>query len=445
MEAASIAELLAENKAQLSNLAEHQGLGEDILVRFWTVGQDDLDGCVAYLKAQTIITDPMTGTRWARTGTWYAGAVDYKPGNVNPLVASGAAGLIWILYQQLSKGDKVITINEVCAAYTKQKIIHTYNPFIPSGTAPKGQIITVEAQPTELGREQTIQETTTPTDQVSVSNDVSKSAESLKTVHTENATPLIKPAATKGLIVTQEAQPTPAGNERTVVVETTPTDQLAVSVDNSKSGVSTKTVHTENAVDLTPAAIVKGTITTQEAQPTPAGNQRTVVAVTVPTDQVATSYDVSKSAESTKVVHTENDTPLTKPSATKGTIVAQEAQPTPAGNERTVVVETTPTDQTADSFEKSALETIAETFHSEKADALPDEVLADGTTVEVVNKPTTAGNYQTVRRVRTGVYVLTDVTYVDRYGNSYFARGLNATETQFAAAVSAAALTASWP
>ncbi|MFA5430098.1 MAG: hypothetical protein WC329_02945, partial [Candidatus Omnitrophota bacterium] len=212
MEAASIAEILAENKAQLSEAAEHKGLGEDVFWRFWLVGQDDLDGCIAYLKAQTTILEPMKGTRWFRSGIWYAGEVSYKTGNANPLVASGGTGLMWLLYQQVSKGDKIITITESCAAYTKTREIHTYNPEIPDGAAVKGQVINVEATPTELGRERTVQETTVPKDQVAESFNESAAASSKKTLHTENATDLTKPEAPKGTIISQEADRTVAGN-----------------------------------------------------------------------------------------------------------------------------------------------------------------------------------------------------------------------------------------
>ena len=291
MEAVSIAELLAENKAQLSDLTEHQGLGEDVLVRYWMVGQDDLNGCIAYLKAQAPITDPMTGTRWARTGTWYVGDVFYKPGNANPLVASGPAGLLWILYQQLSKGDKIITINEDCAAYTKQKIIHTYNPVIPPGAATKGHIITVDATPTELGRERTAQETITPKDQVATAYDRSKAADATKILHTENGTPLTQPADTKGTIVRQSAQPTEAGNDRTTVETIVPKDQVATAYDESMAAGAVKVLNTENGTPLSKPTAAKGTIVRQSAQPTEAGNDRTTVETIVPKDQVATTYD----------------------------------------------------------------------------------------------------------------------------------------------------------
>ncbi|MFA7333518.1 MAG: hypothetical protein WC130_04400 [Kiritimatiellia bacterium] len=213
MNAESIADILAENKAQLSNLAEHQGLGQDVLIRFWTVGQEDLDGCLTYLKAQTTILNPMTGTRWARTGLWYAGDVDYKPGNANPLVVSGANGLIWLVFQTISKGDKVITITEDCAAYTKTRVIHTFNPDIPSGVAGAGTIVNVDATPTELGRERTVQETILPKDQTATSGTETGMRSVVRVSHTENpSAPMVPAAITPGVIKRVDAQPTTAGN-----------------------------------------------------------------------------------------------------------------------------------------------------------------------------------------------------------------------------------------
>jgi hypothetical protein len=403
LEAISIAEILAENKAQLSTLTEHQGLGEDVFWRFWMVGQEDLNGCIEYLKTQTTILAPMTGTRWARLGIWYAGQVEYKPGNANPIVASGSNGLMWILYQQVSKGDKVITITESCAAYTKTRILHTYNPAIPSGAALNGQIIAVQATPTELGRERTVQETTVPKDQVATAYDRSKAEDNTKVMHTENATPLTQPVDLKGTMVRQSAQPTDAGNQRTVQETIVPKDQTAVSVDNSPSQVATKTLHTENATDLTPAAIVKGRLTMQEAQPTAAGNQRTVESVIVPTDQVATSYDRSKAADNTKVLHTENATPLTQPADVKGTIVRQSAQPTPAGNDRTTVETIVPKDQVETSYEQNAFESVDTILHTENDAALPDPTPAAGYVKKNQNIPTEAGNARTQQEIRTAI------------------------------------------
>jgi hypothetical protein len=396
LEATDIANLLAESKAQISNLAEHQGLGEDVMVRFWLVNQEDLEGCVAYLKAMTTVTDPMAGTRWARSGTWYAGAVDYKPGNSNPLVVSGAAGLVWILYQQLSKGDKIITITESCAAYTKTKIIHTYNALIPSGAAGAGQIINVDAQPTALGRERTVQETIVPKDQVATAYDRSKASDAAKVLHTENATPLTQPADVKGTIVRQSAQPTEAGNDRTVVETIVPKDQVATAYDRSKAADAAKVLHTENGTPLTQPADVKGTIVRQSAQPTEAGNDRTVVETIVPKDQVATGYDRSKAADATKVVHTENGTPLTQPADVKGTIVRQSAQPTEAGNDRTVVETIVPKDQVATGYDRSKAADATKVVHTENATPLTQPADVKGTIVRQSAQPTEAGNDRTV-------------------------------------------------
>jgi len=276
MEAASIAEILSENKARLSEADEDQGRGEDVFSRYWLVGQDDLDGCVAYLKAMTIVEAPMAGTRWAREGVWYAGRVRYKPGNDNPLVASGANGLVWILSQELSKGTKEITIDEECAAWTKRTVINTYNPSIPSGTASARTIVRVGATPTDLGREQTTKETTTPKDQVSTAYDRSKAADATKVVHTENATPLSQPADVKGTIVRQSAQPTEAGNERTEVDTIVPKDQVATEGEDGGLEKATTVLHTENASTPTaPPASAQGNIKKVVADPTEAGNLRT--------------------------------------------------------------------------------------------------------------------------------------------------------------------------
>jgi hypothetical protein len=170
---------------------------------------------------------------------------------------------------------------------------------------------------------------------VAVSVDNSLAGVSTKTLHTENPSDLSAPGVVKGTITKQEAQPTEAGNQRTIEVVNVPADQVAVSVDNSPSGVSVKTLHTENPSDLSAPAIVKGTITRQDAQPTEAGNQRTIEVSSVPTDQVETSFDQSAFATSQVELHTENSAPLVAPTPEAGKRKSSHNRPTEAGNTQT--------------------------------------------------------------------------------------------------------------
>ncbi len=443
MDTAKIAEILSENKARLSELREHQGRGEDVFFRYWVVGQDALDDCVLYLKSMTTVVNPMLGTRWARAGTWYAGEVNYRPASDNQLltrVTSTVPGMLWALFQQLNKGTKVITIDEDCAAYTKKRIITTYNSTIPSGTASKGTVVSVDADPTELGRERTVQETTTVKDQVSVSWDVSPSAESTRTLHTENPAVLEKPTETKGVIVRQTSQPTTAGNERTVEEIITVKDQAAVAGDDSAASSALKTLHTEAEEETGAQTAAAGTIVRTSSQPTEAGNFRNVVEVITPKDQTAQAGDDSAAASALKTVHTEAAEETGAQTAAAGTIVRTSSQPTEAGNFRNVVEVITPKDQIATAWDDNATQESEKVIHTENGSDLTKPTAETGTYIIQSAQPTESGKQRTVVEVFTGKSLELSGSYPTRHGTVYWWTGQNCTESQYAAAVATAAL-----
>ena len=162
-------------------------------------------------------------------------------------------------------------------------------------------------------------------------------------------------------------------------------------------------MHTENATDLTKPTAAKGTLVKQSAQPTAAGNQQTVLETITPKDQMAKSWDVSLAAETEREVHTENATDLTKPTAAKGTIVKQSAQPTPAGNQQTVVDTITPKDQVVKSYGGDAFESVEVEEHTENATDLTKPTDEVGKIKEATNAPTEAGNSRTKSKVRLAI------------------------------------------
>jgi hypothetical protein len=130
----------------------------------------------------------------------------------------------------------------------------------------------------------------------------------------------------------------------------------------------------------------------------------------VPKDQVATAYDRSKAEDATKVMHTENATPLTQPADVKGTIVRQTAQPTAAGNERTVEETIVPKDQVEASYEENAFDHVSIVRHTENPNALTNPIGEVGKIKENQNLPMPAGNARTEERVRTAIPQTTNFT-----------------------------------
>jgi len=243
-----------------------------------------------------------------------------------------------------------------------------------------------------------VEEKITPEDQTATSYDVSKSVDVTAVIHTENPDPLVKPTATKGTIVRQTAQPTEVGKQRTSEETIIPTDQIAVSVDNAPSFANTKTIHTENDTDLTTPTVVAGQINRQEATPTDAGNQRTLEETLIPTNQTETGESHSAAADATEQVDTEmaktNYDAMSKVAAA-GTIRDIDAVPTEAGNVRVRDRVVTPVDQTSNSGEKSAARTVTVEEHTQKSSEPTVPAHVAGHIYQVDSRPTEAGKFNT--------------------------------------------------
>jgi len=365
-----------------------------------------------------------------------------ETGKINRVVNEETeAGNVKTTEETVTPKDQTIIEKEECAARSVERETHTEAVAeLPAPVATAGEINRVVNQETEAGNVKTTAEKVTPKDQTIIEKEESAARSVARETHTEATTPLVDPVETPGEINRVVNQETEAGNVKTTAEKVTPKDQTIEETEESAARSVARTTHTEAETELSPAAEETGKINRVVNEETEAGNVKTTAETVTPKDQTIIEKEESAARSVARETHTEAATALPDPAETEGEINRVINQETEAGNVKTMAEKVTPKDQTGDSFEKTALETIAETFHSE-GEVLPDEVLADGTTVEVVNKPTEAGKSQTVRRVRTGVYVLTSVTYTDQYGDSYYARGLNATDAQFAAAVSAAGLT----
>jgi len=351
------------------------------------------------------------------------------------------AGKFRNMVETVTVKDQTATSAEDSAAKSATRAFHSENAAaLGAPTATAGTIKRNENRPTEAGRTQTVEEVVTVKDQTATSAEDSAAKSATRAFHSENAAALGAPTATAGTIKRNENRPTEAGLTQTTEEVVTVKDQTATSAEDSAAKSVSRAFHTENATALGTPTATAGTIKRNENRPTEAGRTQTVEEVVTVKDQTATAGDDSAAASALKVTNTEAAAQTGAQSAAAGTIVRSSSAPTEAGKYRNIVETVTVKDQTADSFEKSALETIAEALHTEGS-VIADEALATGTVIEVANKPTEAGKYATVRRVRTGVYVLTSVSYTDRYGNSYYARGVNGTQAQFEAAVTAASLT----
>ena len=192
------------------------------------------------------------------------------------------------------------TSTDKSAASTATKVLNTEGAALGVPAPAAGTIIKQEAQPTEAGNVRTIQNTIVVSNQTAVSTDMSYASESVKTLNTENSA-LSTPAKVKGSIFRQESSPTESGKNRTVEETITQYDQYSISIDKSAAFKNTKTLHTENSTDLTEPTISQGNIYRQESSPTEAGNQRTIeqIVASVPLSVSFPSLRTASSSENT--------------------------------------------------------------------------------------------------------------------------------------------------
>ena len=301
--------------------------------------------------------------------------------------------------------NQTATSTDTSKASVNTKVLNTENdtPLTPE-SATKGTINRQNSTPTEAGNNRTVEEAEVPTNQTTTSTDTSKARVNTKVLNTENDTPLTPESATKGTINRQSSTPTEAGNDRTVEEVELPTNQTSTSTDTSKAGVNTKVLNTENDTPLEPEDATKGIINRQSSTPTEAGNDRTVEEAIVPTDQSAVSVDNSPSGVNTKTLHTENDTDLEAPEVANGTINRQTAAPTEAGNQRTVEEVDIPTNQTktgeSHSEAMDATEKVDTEMPADAWDTL-DKTAVEKTIRDISVAPTEAGNVSVRDRVTT--------------------------------------------
>lgn len=206
-----------------------------------------------------------------------------------------------------------------------------------------------------------------------------------------------------GYIVSQTRQHTDDCSVNAMTKKELGKEQISYIRSASPSGTSITTIKTVQTEAPDEPISEKGHIKkTEEKASKYHGRYDTVEEDSTPSDQVSTSYDASMAAEATKVVHTENETPLVAPVAAKGTIVRQSSQPTEAGNDRTIEETITPKKQTVISGEDSLAQHVVRTVTKENdsySSGAPSAAL--GTIKRVTASPTESGNDDTIEEIIT--------------------------------------------
>ena len=227
--------------------------------------------------------------------------------------------------------------------------------------------------------------------------EASPSRASTTTINTQT-TAQAAPTVTTGYIKRVVNTPTEFGLYETRVETVQPTNQTGHEYEESPSRSVSITENTEST-ELSVPTSAQGYIRRNESTPTEAGNFRTRQISTQPKNQTSTSYEDSAAASATKALSTENSSPVTG-SASSGTVRRITNRPTEAGNYETVDEVIMPKNQTSTDYADSSASSATTNRYTQRSSALTGSA-SPGTIRRIVNRPTEAGNYEVADEVVT--------------------------------------------
>ena len=402
--------VLAEAKARILETDENRGFGDDSIVRCWDgITRDNLDLCARLLIDYTsadneevgqTVTSPMTGTQWAKAGTWYGGRVFFRFDEKQNLM------LCQVLHKEGTALEDVVTENSCrYQVETTWYFAAAALPELPEADADNGityRMGGVSLNP-ETGlytlnvdkRTRLYQTTGEYVSQQSAAVEIKEEKHTGVSDAAEAGLALPSlAAAVQGKILRRDRSRNEDCTQDITDQELAPKDQTFESLEESAARSVALAGHTEAAEALPAPVQVDGVVKRVRNQETEAGNQRTEAETITPHDQVGSEYEDSAARAREVVTHSEGAA-LAAPTAGAGEIVRRRSVPTEAGNAATVDETITPKDQTFSTKEESAARSVAVAGHTEAAAALPAPVQEDGVVKRVRNQETEAGNQRT--------------------------------------------------
>lgn len=302
-------------------------------------------------------------------------------------------------------------------------------------TPEAGKIKRNRNKKTDVDKYNTVEEVITVANQTATSYEDGAAADESSVLNTQADTPLTDPTASAGEIKTASNTPTEANKTRTVATTRTAKDQTATSYTDGGSESAETSLHTQATSAVSQPTAGDGEIKEAESLPTEFGRYRNRETTRTAKDQTTTTYVDSAAEDVSSVLHTQNATPLTDPTASAGEIKEAENTPTDFNLTRTKATTRTAKDQTATSYVDSAARAASTAFHSQNATALTTPSAAAGEIKTNTNVPTEFGRYRTSAET---------ITVKNQSSTSYEQSGA-ATKTIALNTEAAAALTAPTP
>lgn len=182
--------------------------------------------------------------------------------------------------------------------------------------------------------------------------------------------------------------------------EATPANLTAKNYRENAAESAESELYTQAASPLAAPIQEDGKVKRNTNTPTSVGQYETREEVAEVNDQTEISYEDNAAQTGATTLHTQADSALITPVHEDGKIKRNTNTPTEAGKTRTTEEEIDVIDQTEDSYEETAAESVESTLHTQADSALVAPVQEDGKVKRNTNAPTEAGKTRTTEEVR---------------------------------------------
>jgi len=239
------------------------------------------------------------------------------------------------------------------------------------------------------------------TDQTAISYGKDAASSQLSTLHTQAESALSNPEQESGKIKKNQSTPTEGGRYRTAEDVKTSIDQTETSYADGAAESSANVLHTQNETPLTEPSAAAGTIVENTNIPTDYDRTRTNSKTRTAKNQATTSYMDSAARSSASVSNTQAAAPIGEPTAAAGEIKNSSNRPTDFGKTHTEAETVTVKNQTETSYADNAAESKTSVMNTEAAAPLGEPSAAAGEIKANTNIPTDAGKTRTEAETRT--------------------------------------------
>jgi hypothetical protein len=319
------------NLARVVRSIDGQGHGDDLLVVEWPrINRNDIDGLVARLKGLGHVNNPMAGTQWARTGTYAVGPVTIEKDqqtldlSIRVILFRGDFTLSEV------RTDNNAAFTETTTYHYRKRVLTPLEEDTAGTIHQRGQV----SRDAELGVMSWYDVQRVAINQTAAEWEKRHDQTSARSKNTQGAAVAEPSAPSAGTIVRVVQDPTEYGKNRTVQETITASNQTATEWEKRHDQTSARSKQTQGAAVAEPSAPAAGTIVRVVQDPTEFGKNRSTQETITASNQTATEWEKRHDQTVTRSKQTQGAA-VAEPSApSAGTIVRVAQDPTEFGKNR---------------------------------------------------------------------------------------------------------------